>query len=197
MHRLFALPLLAMLLLFPLPSRHPTPRVLVHVSILGDSLSEGYGSQSPSTDAFPHKLALPGYVLDVATFAHGGYTVAQMMPAVPALLATHPAVVVIELGTNDQRWYHSLAQFRSDYAALLAALHHVPHVVCLGIWPSPGHADIGDYDAVIYHLCGAAAYVDISRFVTPRYMNAANWHPNTAGAAAIAAQVSVVIKRML
>lgn len=148
--------------------------------VIGDSISQGYGA----TTGYVQRLGVPSTVI-----AQGGATTGMMLAKLPQVTALHPETVIVELGTNDIRWSVPIATFTGNYEAILAGLNGVRQVICLSLWPSPGYTNTAPYNNVIKRLC--RFYIDIARLATLQNTNATNWHPNDAGAAAIAHAVEL------
>gem|GEM_PF-6905354 len=76
----------------------------------------------------------PGYrvVIDAKAGVDVRHTLAS--GAIPWVLARHPAIIVVELGTNDGR--DALALFEANYTTLLDGLMAVGHplLFCLTTW---------------------------------------------------------------
>lgn len=155
------------------------------IGILGDSLTEGYGTSNPPATSFASDLAQQsGW--HVTTQAIGGATTMQVLPQLPLLLRTNPDVVVLEVGTNDVRWATSLSLFHTQYQTLYQQVQG-RRILCLSPWPSPGY-HIAPYAQIIQQICGDS-YLDISDLAVPANETLPNWHPNDHGAALIAARI--------
>lgn len=163
------------------------------VVAFGDSITEGYGTTDDSCSfALDLQDVLHQHVTEVA---RGGYRTDQMLPQLPAVLALHPDIVVVELGTNDVRFDVALDVFRAHYAAIMQALVSVPTIYCLSVWPSPGFTDpalLASYNLVIRQTC-AGFFLDITSLALPELTNPTNWHPNNLGAYLIAAHIMPII----
>jgi lysophospholipase L1-like esterase len=135
----------------------------IRVACVGDSITYGAGSSSPSTLSYPVQLAgLLGSGYTVGNFGHSGATMlhAGDLPYVnvaeyPASDAFAPDIVVIMLGTNDskpQNWQYQ-SQFAADDAALIAhyrALPSHPLVFSCTDCPVYGSGNFGITEAVVH-----------------------------------------------
>lgn len=183
----------------------PPGRAVDAVVWLGDSTAAGTGSTSV-TETLPEQTAnLLGRPIRLTNLAHPGDTVADVVRTqLPRLAGLNPTVVFISVGANDSTHLVSRAQFRRDYARMLAGLPSgVQRVVLLGVpdmgapprLPQPLRAVAGwrarALDLDVRHLAATtprATYVDIAGKTGPafrrdpdRYFAADHFHPNDAG----------------
>lgn len=98
--------LCALVVLFAALSLRPAASTVAprwRVVAFGDSLTAGYGLD-PS-DAFPPVLAArlrgAGYPVTIDNAGVSGETTRQGLARLPAALASHPDLVILELGAND------------------------------------------------------------------------------------------------
>ncbi len=199
MHRLLVFSALALALFLPTP--HPPTQPLSacphgayggQIVAYGDSLTEGYSADVDCGYALMLQDLVHVHVLQIA---QGGYRTDQMLPRLPQVLAAHPQLVIVELGTNDERATADTAQYQRNLQTIFAALRGIP-VVCLTIWPSPGHDSPGElfrYNEPIYANCPGPT-VDITRLAYGPNVDPATWHPNDAGHLAIAQAVAQTIR---
>ena len=163
---------------------------------LGDSISAGrYATTQGQT--FPYVIAAQlGMNLDL--IARSGTKAAWGVQQIPAVNAAHPALVTIELGTNDVGFYTPADVFAAQYDAIVASVAG-PNttVVCIGSWlPSP------QYDDLIATACArhGGTFVSLDGFYAVNafhapdggasYLGRTDWfHPGDQGHAAIAAAV--------
>ena len=163
---------------------------------LGDSITAGrFATAQDGT--FPALVADNlGMTLDV--IARSGAKAAWALPQLGAVEAAHPALVTIELGTNDVGFNTPLDTFAAQYEAIVGGISS-PHtrVLCIGSWlPSTA------IDAIIVQTCArhGATFVTLDGFYAVNdfhstdggssYLGRTDWfHPGDQGHAAIAAAV--------
>ena len=185
----------------------------VRVACVGDSITEGVGTQNPKTDSYPAKLQeILGAGWNVQNFGVGGRTMlrkADPFDHHPAL-SSNPAIVIIALGTNDSKtpiWSGHKQEFVGDYVAMIKefqALPSHPKVwACLPAPAFPGNWGITEdviRDEVIPAIKQAAQMTGIGLIDlhTPLLENKALFpdtvHPNGEGAKRIAELVAAAIK---
>jgi lysophospholipase L1-like esterase len=163
---------------------------------LGDSISAGRYATAQD-DTFPSLVAEKlGMNLDLV--ARSGTKAAWGLQQVAAVQSAHPALVTIELGTNDVGFSTPADVFQAQYEAIVSGVFS-PHtrVLCLGSWlPSPG------FDAIIEQSCEehGGTFVSLNGFYGVNdfhavdggssYLGRTDWfHPGDQGHAAIAAAV--------
>lgn len=180
----------------------PVPLSLV---VLGDSLSAGQYLPA-NFYAYPRLLATDLHA-SLTIYARAGNTTAQTRSMYSGKLA--PTYAVIELGTNDYNRGVPLAKFAAAYQSVVASIAPTTRVVCLSVWdpidaagaiwssplgvPSPVNrvgATPAAYNAIIRQLCRGTYLSLQSLYDTPTYHGSGSpgplYHPNIAGAAAIA-----------
>jgi lysophospholipase L1-like esterase len=102
---------------------------LVRVACVGDSITQGYGLENPSTQSYPSQLAsMLGAGWSVQNYGLTGTTVLQKGDDPYIQSATYAEsqvssaeIVVIQLGSNDSKpdnWQHK-QDFVTDYIALI------------------------------------------------------------------------------
>ncbi len=143
MNRLLSTAILFALAVFLLPtdSRAADP---VRVACVGDSITEGVGTQNPKTDSYPAKLQETlGAKFTVQNFGVGGRTMlrkADPFDHHPAL-SSSPDVVIIALGTNDSKtgiWSKLKHEFVGDYVAMIKEFQALPsHPKVFACLPPP------------------------------------------------------------
>jgi lysophospholipase L1-like esterase len=161
---------------------------------LGDSISAGrYATTQPNT--FPFLIAgRLGMRLDLV--AVSGTTAAWGAQQISAVRAARPALVTIELGTNDVGYRTPVDTFSAEYEAIVAGVSAANRqVLCLSSWlPSTA------IDQVIEATCerhggtfvSLSGYYEVNSFHAQNggqsYLGRADWfHPGDQGHAAIAA----------
>ena len=163
---------------------------------LGDSIAAGrYATAADAT--FPALVAEKlGMSLDL--IAHSGTKAAWGVGQTGAVTAAHPALVSIELGTNDVGFNTPADAFASQYDAIVASVSSPgTRVLCVGSWlPSP------NFDAIIASACArhGGTFVSLDGFYMVNdfhasdggssYLGRTDWfHPGDQGHAAIAAAI--------
>lgn len=160
---------------------------------LGDSISAGRYATTPDR-VFPALVARSlGMNLDV--MAKSGAKAAFALPLLASIDQAHPALVTIELGTNDVGFNTAPADFSAQYETIVNSVSvSGTRVLCIGSWlPS----DV--IDAIIEQTCQrhGGTFVSLSGFYgdnslhaqqgAPVYLGQADWfHPGNAGHSAIA-----------
>lgn len=203
---LFALAVLHL----PTDSRAAEP---VRVACVGDSITEGVGTQNPKQDSYPAKLQeVLGAVWNVQNFGVGGRTMlrkADPFDHHPAL-SSSPDIVIIALGTNDSKtaiWSAHKNEFIGDYVAMIKEFQALPShpkvYACLPVPAFPGNWGITEdviRDEIIPAIKQAArmAGIGLIDLHTPLLENKP-WfpdtvHPNGEGAKRIAELVGAAIK---
>jgi lysophospholipase L1-like esterase len=163
---------------------------------LGDSISAGRFAIAQDA-TFPALVAEKlGMTLNLV--ARSGAKAAWALPQLGAVQAAHPALVTIELGTNDAGFNTPLDAFAAEYEAIVSAVSSPQtRVLCIGSWlPSAA------IDALIAQTCErhGATYVTLNGFYAVNdfhatdggssYLGRTDWfHPGDQGHAAIAAAV--------
>src|ERR1700726_1256590 len=163
---------------------------------LGDSISAGrFATAQDGT--FPALVADKlGMTLDLV--ARSGAKAAWALPQLGAVQAAHPALVTIELGTNDVGFNTPADVFAAQYETIVGALAGPnTRVLCIGSWlPSTS------LDAIIAQTCQrhGGTFVSLDGFYGVNdfhgvdggssYLGRTDWfHPGDQGHAAIAAAV--------
>jgi lysophospholipase L1-like esterase len=163
---------------------------------LGDSISAGRFATAQE-GIFPALVAQKlGMNLDLV--ARSGAKAAWAIPQLGAVAAAHPALVTIELGTNDVAFSTPADVFASQYETIVSAVAGPQtRVLCIGSWlPAPS------FDTIIAQACerhgGTFVSLDgfygVNDFHAPdggsSYLGRTDWfHPGDQGHAAIAAAV--------
>ncbi len=161
---------------------------------IGDSISAGkYAVTADRT--FPARISHQ-LGMSLVLLARSGAKAAWALPHLAQAQAAHPALVTIELGTNDMGFQTPIDQFAQQYETIVSAVSQPgTRVLCIGSWlPGPS------YDAVISATCDrhGGTFVSLDGFYTvnafhagngnPTYLGTSDWfHPGDEGHAAIAA----------
>jgi acyl-CoA thioesterase I len=163
---------------------------------LGDSISAGrYATAQDAT--FP-ALVADKLGMNLNLVARSGVKAAWALPQLGAIAAAHPALVTIELGTNDVGFNTPTDVFASQYETIVSALAQPQiRVLCIGSWlPS------ANLDAIIAQTCQrhGGTFVSLDGYYGVNdfhgvdggssYLGRTDWfHPGDQGHAAIAAAV--------
>ena len=163
---------------------------------LGDSISAGRYATAQD-DTFPFVIADKlGMNLDL--IARSGTKAAWGVNQISLVNAAHPALVTIELGTNDVGFNTQPDSFAAEYDTIVSDVAAGgARVLCLGSWlPSAA------FDDIIASACDrhGGTYVSLAGFYSVHafhasnggssYLGPADWfHPGDQGHAAIAAAV--------
>jgi lysophospholipase L1-like esterase len=195
---------------------------------LGDSITFGYVKGAPTPDAGtpPPPFAYPARlqqmlgvpVINAGVFGNSAYSVvhpeasiAVHRPAslqIPAILAMHPRLVIVELGTIEAYFGVPRARAAADLDAVLTALGRVPmvlvgtHVDCRAVaCPSAQREPYtSDWDDTLRTLAirhHAGLLLDSERGMTqPVYMSDTA-HPTPLGYAELARRIAAVVRARL
>jgi lysophospholipase L1-like esterase len=163
---------------------------------LGDSISAGrFATAQDGT--FP-ALVADKLGMSLNLVARSGAKAGWALPQLGAVQAAHPALVTIELGTNDVGFNTPVDTFAAEYEAIVGGVAGPKtRVLCVGSWlPS------AVLDAVIAQTCErhGATFVSLNGFYAVNdfhgsdggssYLGRTDWfHPGDQGHAAIAAAV--------
>jgi lysophospholipase L1-like esterase len=163
---------------------------------LGDSISAGRYATAQD-DTFPYVIA-DKLGMNLNLIARSGTKAAWGVTETGAVAAAHPALVTIELGTNDVGFNTPADAFASQYETIVSsASTSGARVVCIGSWlPS------APVDGIIEAACDrhGGTFVSLDGFYAVNafhaadggssYLGRADWfHPGDQGHAAIAAAV--------
>ncbi len=160
---------------------------------LGDSISAGRYATTPD-HVFP-ALVAKELGMNLNLMAKSGAKAAWALPLLASIDQAHPALITIELGTNDVGFNTPLADFSAQYETIVNAVS-LPgaRVLCIGSW-LPSNV----IDPVIEQTCRrhGGTFVSLDGFYGDNslhaqdgaqvYLGRADWfHPGNAGHAAIA-----------
>ncbi len=163
---------------------------------LGDSISAG--RFATAQDATFPALVADKLGMNLNLVARSGAKAAWAIPQLGAVAAAHPALVTIELGTNDVGFNTPPDVFASQYETIVSAVAGThARVLCIGSWlPSDS------LDAIIAQVCErhGGTLVSLNGFYGVNdfhgqdggssYLGRTDWfHPGDQGHAAIAAEV--------
>jgi acyl-CoA thioesterase-1 len=112
------------------------------VACYGDSITAGHGLEAGQSfpDALQRDLDARGYHYQVSNQGTSGATTKDAVAGMRAILALHPAVVIVEFGGNDGLRGLPLAETRRNLDAVLTALENAHiKVVLAGITLPPNY----------------------------------------------------------
>jgi lysophospholipase L1-like esterase len=163
---------------------------------LGDSISAGrFATAQDGT--FPAVVA-EKLGMNLNLVSRSGAKASWAIPQLGAVAAAHPALVTIELGTNDVGFSTPADVFTDEYETIVSRVAGPQtRVLCIGSWlPSPS------FDAIIEQVCQrhGGTFVTLNGFYGVNdfhatdggssYLGRTDWfHPGDQGHAAIAAAV--------
>jgi lysophospholipase L1-like esterase len=163
---------------------------------LGDSISAGrFATAQDGT--FPAVVAQK-LGMNLNLVARSGAKAAWAIPQLSTVTAAHPALVTIELGTNDVGFSTPADVFAYQYETIVAGVAGPQtRILCIGSWlPAPS------FDAIIAQACErhGGTFVSLNGFYGVNdfhaqdggssYLGRTDWfHPGDQGHAAIAAAV--------
>jgi alpha-L-fucosidase 2 len=125
----------------------------IKVSCIGNSITEGFGLQSPSTQSYPARLQSllgSGYQVEnegvtAKTLVKNGDQPYWTQGKLSQVFTFKPNIVTIKLGTNDtkpQNWDTHNTEFKRDYLAMVDTLYTIstkPRIFVVlpaPIWPN-------------------------------------------------------------
>jgi lysophospholipase L1-like esterase len=185
---------------------------ILRIAVLGDSIAQGWGTSQPGVCSFPQQivaLAPPRVTeavsVQMSVIAQGGKRADEMQPYASDLAQQDPDIVIVELGTNDEResWpidqtSAALTQIMSTLVSASSPRFGHPYLLCLNVWPSPAFdtpAQLTPYDAAIQATCSAAGGTVIDLTPLAAISGATtididgNWHPDDYGAQLIGSRI--------
>jgi acyl-CoA thioesterase-1 len=179
--------LVAILLVWALPGA-AAERVLL---VLGDSLSAGFGiaTQEGWVALLQERLRRGGAPWQVVNASVSGETTAGGLSRLPGLLARHrPAVVIVELGSNDGLRGFGFEHIARNLRDIVAASRDAGARVVLvgGMLPPNYGAAYADAFHELFHEVAASAGVPLVPFLLegvaddPALMQPDGYHPNAA-----------------
>jgi lysophospholipase L1-like esterase len=176
----------------------------IKVACIGNSITEGFGLQNPSTQSYPARLqALLGNGYKVQNDGASGRTMLKSdaknsywkFGKLGQALAMKPDIVTIELGTNDANnfastWNSISAEFKQDYLAMIDTFNVLaikPRFFVIQPLPIRGGNDatLVKANAIINEVAverGATLVDCYTPFKGQDRLYADGLHPNAAGA---------------
>lgn len=177
------------------------------IAAFGDSLSAGFGVEPGKSfpDDVQRLLDAAGYRYRVVNLGVSGDTTTDGLERLPAVLAIHPAIVILEFGGNDGLRGLPVKSTQKNLAAMVEALRKAGASILLAGMTLPrnyGQEYIHSFDQV---------YVDLSRqyklaripFLLegvgghPDLMQADEIHPTAQGATIVAKNVMKYLQPLL
>ena len=203
---LFNAMLIAVIAIGSLPARAAEPGPL-KILALGDSLTAGYGLQTPQ--AFPAQLeaalAKLGVKAKVLQGGVSGDTTAGGRARVAWALADKPEIAIVELGGNDGLRGLDPKETRANLDAIITKLKAANVTVLLtGMYAPPnlGREYERDFNPIFPELAkkhGVAFYPFFLEGVAarPEFNQADGIHPNAEGVKIIAKRIAPYVKRVI
>lgn len=196
----------------------------IRMTVAGDSLALGIGaSDSARGFAFDlfERVRAEHAASEVTNLAIGGATARDVLRLeVPRIDASHPTVILVEIGANDLVRRRSAGAFASDYRALVEAIRRASPRATIVLFNVPDIAVSPIFErsikpalhrlALAYNVTVArearrigAPVVDLFDFSKRadsdpgRYFSADQFHPSDEGHAAIAASAWPTVRRAI
>ena len=173
----------------------------------GDSITAGYGLNPGESypDALQHDLDQQGYHYKVVNEGTSGATTKDAVAKLPAILAIHPAIVIVEFGGNDGLRGFPLTQSRLNLDRILTTLEaaHI-RVLLAGITLPPNYGPdyVHQFDQIFVDLAAThrtaivpMIYRDLVR--VPGTIQGDGIHPTVKGSQIIAKTLLTALKPML
>ena len=183
------------------------PQAPWHVTVLGDSLTAGYGL--PIEEAFPAQLERTlrsrGLAVEVSNAGVSGDTSAGGLARLDWALADRPDLVIIELGANDALRALPPESTAANLDAILARLQRQKIAALLTGMVAPrnlGREYYSDFDA-LYPRLAAKYHVPFYPFFLagvagdPALNQADDLHPNVRGVAEIVRRMVPLVAKTL
>jgi acyl-CoA thioesterase-1 len=193
------------LLPWPPPAAAAGPRLLV---CFGDSITAGYGLDPGQAypDDLQHDLDAQGLHYTVLNRGASGATTTDAVANLPAILALHPNVVIVEFGGNDGLRGLPMDQTRRNLDQILTALDsaHI-QVLLAGITLPPNYGSdyIHSFEQVFRTVAAAhprdafvpMIYKDL--ILEPGTFQSDGIHPTAKGSAILARTLLPALKPLL
>ncbi|MFY9853677.1 MAG: arylesterase [Terracidiphilus sp.] len=162
----------------------------------GDSITAGYGLQTGQSfpDALQSDLDRRGYHYTISNQGTSGATTKDAVANLRAILALHPAIVIVEFGGNDGLRGLPLAQSRQNLDQVLTALENAHIKILLAgitLPPNYGQDYIRQFEMVFRELAAKhhtafvpMIYTDLVK--VPETIQPDGIHPTAKGSEIIA-----------
>jgi acyl-CoA thioesterase-1 len=177
------------------------------VLCFGDSLTAGY--RAPVGDAYTDflgkSLTQAGYHVTLINQGVDGDTTKDGLARMPTALATHPSIVILELGGNDGLRGQPVPTIYTNLASMIQTFqHHHIRVLLAGIMLPPNYgADYTQQFNPIYAKLASKYHVPLMPFFLKdvygidSLMSGDGIHPNAYGYAKVAENVQPYLEKML
>lgn len=163
----------------------------VTILVLGDSLTAGYGLEAADTlpAQLEKQLQVAGYDVNVINAGVSGDTTAGGLARIEWLLASHPEIVVVELGGNDALRGLDSVRTYANLDKILTRLKEAGCRVILTGMKAPrnlGHEYYTKFDQIYYDLAEQHDVLFYPFFLEgvatdPALNQSDGIHPNVAG----------------
>lgn len=173
----------------------------------GDSITAGYGLSAGESypDALQRDLDQQGYRYTVANEGTSGATTKDAVAKLPAIVAMHPAIVIVEFGGNDGLRGFPLDLTRQNLDRILTTLEaaHI-RVLLAGITLPPNYGSdyIHQFDQIFVDLAAKhrtatvpMIYRDLIKI--PGTIQGDGIHPTAKGSQIVAKTLLTAVKPML
>lgn len=177
------------------------------VICFGDSLTEGHGAIPGNSypDFLRKELSDAGYHLTLFNRGVSGDTTKDGLDRLPAILAAHPAIVVLEFGANDALRGQPVPGIEHNLETMITSLQraHI-RILLLGMDmpPNLGPDYVKQFDAIYPTLASKyklpllpfllQGVYGVDSLMSPDYI-----HPNGAGYQKVAQNVRPLLEPML
>jgi acyl-CoA thioesterase I len=177
------------------------------IAAFGDSLSAGFGVAPGKSypDDVQRLLDAAGYRYRVVNLGVSGDTTTDGLERLPAVLAIHPAIVILEFGGNDGLRGLPVTSTEKNLAAMVGALRKAGAAVLLAGMTLPrnyGPEYIHSFDQIYVDLATQYKVARIPFLLEgvgghPDLMQADEIHPTAEGAAIVAHNVMKYLQPLL
>jgi acyl-CoA thioesterase-1 len=177
------------------------------IAAFGDSLSAGFGVEPGKSfpDDVQRLIDAAGYRYRVVNLGVSGDTTTDGVERLPAVLAIHPAIVILEFGGNDGLRGLPVASTQKNLAAMVEALRKAGAQIVLAGMTLPrnyGPEYIQSFEQVYIELSKMYKLVRIPFLLEgvgghPDLMQADGIHPTAEGAEIVAHNVMNYLQPLL
>jgi acyl-CoA thioesterase-1 len=177
------------------------------IAAFGDSLSAGFGVEPGKSfpDDVQRLVNAAGYRYRVVNLGVSGDTTTDGLERLPAVLAIHPAIVILEFGGNDGLRGLPVSSTQKNLAAMIEALKKSGAAVLLAGMTLPrnyGPEYIASFDQIYVDLAKQYRVARIPFLLEgvgghPDLMQADEIHPTAGGAEIVARNVMKYLQPLL